>query len=95
MPKTTKSGKPKREELPSTLQRSGTKAQKTFAHAHDSAAEQYGDAERARQGPREVLSSSELAQQVAWSELYGERLGQVGQVSGAVPGLDVLALAEP
>lgn len=29
MPKTTKSGKPKQEELPSTLQRSGGKAQRT------------------------------------------------------------------
>jgi len=47
VPKTTKSGKPRQDELPSTLQRSGTKAQKTFAEAHDSAAEQYGDEERA------------------------------------------------
>jgi len=47
MPKTTKSGKVKQDELPSTLQRSGTKAQETFAKAHDSAAEQYGDPERA------------------------------------------------
>ena len=47
MPKTTKSGKPRKDELPSTLQRSGTKAQKTFAEAHDSAADQYGDEERA------------------------------------------------
>lgn len=47
MPKTTKSGKPKQSELPSTLQRSDDKAQRTFAKAHDSAAEQYDDAERA------------------------------------------------
>ena len=47
MPKTTKSGKPKKDELPSTLQRSGAKAQRTFAKAHDSAEEQYEDAERA------------------------------------------------
>jgi cation transport regulator ChaB len=47
MPKTGKSGKPKEEELPSTLQRSGEKAQRTFAKAHDSAAEQYGDEQRA------------------------------------------------
>jgi hypothetical protein len=47
MPKTTKSGKPKKEELPSTLQRSGSKAQRTFAKAHDAAAEQYDDEERA------------------------------------------------
>jgi cation transport regulator ChaB len=47
MPKTTKSGKIRQEELPSTLRRSGRKAQETFAKAHDAAAEQYDDAERA------------------------------------------------
>ena len=47
MPKTTKSGKAKKSELPSTLQRSAAHAQQTFAKAHDSAADQYGDAERA------------------------------------------------
>ena len=47
MPKTTKSGKPKKSELPSTIQRSGTKAQRTFAKAHDSAVETYGGGERA------------------------------------------------
>ncbi len=47
MPKTTKQGKAKKSELPSTLQRSNEKAQRTFAKAHDSAAEQYGDEERA------------------------------------------------
>ena len=47
MPKTTKSGTPKQDELPSTLQRSPRKAQRTFAKTYDSAAEQYGDDERA------------------------------------------------
>lgn len=47
MPKTTRSGKPKPSELPSTLQRSDPEAQRTFAKAHDSAAEQYGEGERA------------------------------------------------
>ena len=47
MPKTTKSDKVIQDELPSTLQRSDAKAQRTFAKAHDSAAEQYGDEERA------------------------------------------------
>ena len=47
MPKTTKSGKAKKDELPSTLKRSGAKAQSTFAKAHDSAAEEYGEGERA------------------------------------------------
>ena len=47
MPKTTKSGKPKRGELPETLQRSSEEAQRTWAKAHDSAVETYGDGERA------------------------------------------------
>ena len=47
MPKTTKSGAPKKDELPSTLRRSSGKAQRTFAKAHDSAEEQYGSEERA------------------------------------------------
>ena len=47
MPKTNKSGDAKDEELPSTLQRSPEKAQRTFAKAHDSAAETYGEGERA------------------------------------------------
>ena len=47
MPKTSKGGQPRAEELPGTLRRSPRKAQRTFAKAHDSAAEQYGDEERA------------------------------------------------
>ena len=47
MPKTTSSGKPKKSELPDTLKRSAKKAQRQFAKTHDSAAEQYGEGERA------------------------------------------------
>jgi hypothetical protein len=47
MPKTTKGGKPRQEELPSTLQRSDAKAQRTFAKVHDAAAQEYGEGERA------------------------------------------------
>ena len=36
-------------ELPSTIERSGDKAQRTFAKAHDSAAESYGEGQRAYQ----------------------------------------------
>src|SRR3954454_11771918 len=49
MPKTTKSGSAKLSELPSTLRRSPKKAQRTFAKAHDSAGEEYGDERRANQ----------------------------------------------
>jgi cation transport regulator ChaB len=49
MPKTTKSGKAKKDELPSTLQRSDAKAQRTYAKAHDSAEDSYDDERRANQ----------------------------------------------
>jgi cation transport regulator ChaB len=49
MPKTTKNGSAKPSELPSTLRRSDKKAQRTFAKAHDSAADEYGDEKRANQ----------------------------------------------
>ncbi|MDQ4071617.1 MAG: ChaB family protein [Actinomycetota bacterium] len=47
MPKTTKEGKPKEKELPAPIQRSGEKAKRTYAKAHDSAVESYGEGERA------------------------------------------------
>jgi cation transport regulator ChaB len=48
MPKTTRSGARKKDELPSTLQRSPRKAQATFAKTYDSAVETYdGDEGRA------------------------------------------------
>jgi cation transport regulator ChaB len=47
VPKTDKDGKPVKEELPGTIQRSSAKAQRTFTKAHDSAAEEYGEGERA------------------------------------------------
>ena len=47
MPKTTKGGGARKDELPGTIERSDPKAQRTFAKAHDAAAEEYGDEERA------------------------------------------------
>ena len=47
MPEMTENGDVQPEELPSTLQRSDAKAQRTFAKAHDSALEEYGDEQRA------------------------------------------------
>jgi cation transport regulator ChaB len=43
----TSGDKPKQAELPSTLKKSSAKAQRTFAKTHDSAADQYGEGERA------------------------------------------------
>lgn len=47
MPMTTKSGEPIKDELPGTIQRSPAEAQETFAKAHDSAVETYGEGQRA------------------------------------------------
>ncbi|CAN5795498.1 ChaB family protein [soil metagenome] len=59
MPKTTKSGSAKKSELPSTLQKSDDKAQRTFAKTYDSAAEQYdGDEERAHRVAYDALKHS-------------------------------------
>ena len=49
MPKTTKSGDARTDEIPSTLQRSDEKAQRTFAKTHDSAMDSYDDERRANQ----------------------------------------------
>jgi cation transport regulator ChaB len=59
MPKTTKGGGTARKgELPSTLQKSSAKAQRTFAKAHDSAAKQYGEGARAHRVAYDALKHS-------------------------------------
>src|SRR5215212_2618679 len=58
MPTTDDKGKPREEELPSTLQRSDAKAQRTFAKTHDSAVEQYGEGERAHRVAYSALKHS-------------------------------------
>lgn len=58
MPKTTKGGKPKTDELPGTLARSNSKAQRTFAKAHDAAADEYGSEERAHRVAYAALKRS-------------------------------------
>ncbi len=47
MPKTSKSGKPIKDELPTPIQRSDKHAQATFAKTYDSAMESYDDRGRA------------------------------------------------
>jgi cation transport regulator ChaB len=47
VPKMARGDKVRRSELPDTLKRSGSKAQRTFAKTHDAAVEQYGEGERA------------------------------------------------
>jgi cation transport regulator ChaB len=58
MPKTTKSGAAKKSELPSTLQKSDAKAQRTFAKAHDAAVEEYGEGQRAHRVAYAALKHS-------------------------------------
>lgn len=75
MPKTTKAGKAKKEELPSTLQRSEKHAQQTFAKAHDSAAEQYGDPARAHQVAFAALKHSYEKVGDHWERKEGGKRG--------------------
>jgi len=49
---------PGKDELPSTLQRSPGKAQRTWSKAHDSAAESYGEGERAHRTAFSALKHS-------------------------------------
>jgi cation transport regulator ChaB len=49
---------PAKEELPSTLQRSPAKAQRTWSKAHDSAVETYGEGERAHRTAFSALKHS-------------------------------------
>jgi cation transport regulator ChaB len=58
MPKTTGGGKPKQEELPSTIRRSSAKAQRTWAKAHDNAVNQYGEGERSHRVAYSALKHS-------------------------------------
>jgi len=58
MPKTTRRGTAKQSELPDTLKRSPAKAQRTFAKAHDAAAKEYGEGERAHRVAYAALKHS-------------------------------------
>ena len=49
---------PAREELPSTIERSSKKAQRTWLKAHDSAVETYGEGERAHRTAFSALKHS-------------------------------------
>jgi cation transport regulator ChaB len=68
MPKTTKSGKPKKDELPGTIQRSPAKAQRTYAKAHDSAVETYGEGERAHRVALSALKHTHQKVGDHWEE---------------------------
>ena len=75
MPKTTRTGKAKKNELPSTLQRSPKKAQRTFAKAHDSAVESYGEGGRANQTAWAAVKHSFEKVGDHWEKKSGGRKG--------------------
>ncbi len=75
MPKTTKTGKAKQSELPSTLQRSPKKAQRTFAKAHDAAVESYGEGGRANQTAWAAVKHSFEKVGDHWEKKPGGRKG--------------------
>ena len=75
MPKTTKRGTAKQEELPSTLQRSDAKAQRTFAKAHDAAAKEYGEGERAHRTAYAALKHPHVMVGDHWERTGGGRMG--------------------
>jgi cation transport regulator ChaB len=75
MPKTTKSGKAKKEELPSTIARSDKKAQRTYAKAHDSAVDSYGEGRRAHQTAFSALKHTYEKVGDHWEKKAGGKKG--------------------
>jgi cation transport regulator ChaB len=86
MPKTTSRGDAARtSELPTTLERSPAKAQRTFAKAHDAAADQYGEGERAHRTAYAALKRSHEKVGDHWEPK--ERTGP-SDSAAATPGRD-------
>jgi len=74
-PKVTKAGHARQSEIPSTLQRSDTKAQDTFAKAHDAAAESYGDEQRANRVAWGAVKHTHEKVGDHWAPKEGDRKG--------------------
>ena len=75
MPKTAKNGAAKQSELPSTLQRSERKAQRTFTKAYDSAMDEYDDEERAARTAWSAVKHSFQKVGDHWEKKEGGRKG--------------------
>ncbi|WP_104524009.1 ChaB family protein [Blastococcus atacamensis] len=75
MPKTTDNGNAKKEELPSTIERSDKKAQRTYAKAHDSAVESYGEGRRAHQTAYSALKHTHEKVGDHWEPKEGGKKG--------------------
>ncbi len=91
MPTVDRSGRVRTEELPGTLQRSDKKAQRTYAKAHDSAVEQYGEGARAHRvayaaltHPYERVGDHWVAKEHAGPSDSGGRGRRRGATAGGV-----------
>jgi cation transport regulator ChaB len=97
MPKTGAKGQPLESELPGTLRRSDDKAKRTFAEAHDAAADQYGDEERAHRVAFSALKHTHEKVGDHWEpkESYGpsdaQAAGGVDTDRGTAGGVDANA----
>ncbi|MFI2752274.1 ChaB family protein [Cellulomonas sp. P22] len=76
MPMIGKKGKVHKSELPSTVARSGRKARETFAKAHDAAAEQYGEGERALGAAYSTLEHTHEKVGKHWERKHDEKKGR-------------------
>ena len=85
---------PAKDEMPSTLQRSPKKAQRTWAKAHDNAVEQYGEGERAhrtafgalKHGFEKVGDHWEPKQSQGPSDAQSEKSGAAARRGGPTAG---------
>lgn len=68
MPMTNKKGKPKMSELPGTVARSGKKARRTFAKAHDAALDEYGNEKQARKVAYSALKQTHRKSGDRWKK---------------------------
>jgi cation transport regulator ChaB len=66
---------PAKDEMPSTLQRSPKKAQRTWGKAHDNAVEQYGEGERAHRTAFSAVKHSFEKVGDHWKEKEGGKKG--------------------
>lgn len=75
MPIMTRQGRIRQDELPSTVARSDAKARRTFAEAHDSALEQYGEEARAHRVAYAALKHTHEKVGDRWERKAGRARG--------------------
>jgi cation transport regulator ChaB len=70
---------PGRDEMPSTLRKSGSKAQRTWVKAHDNAVREYGEGERAHRTAWAALKHTHRKSGDRWVPIDGRRGGPTRQ----------------